>query len=102
MPKHSHTEHALHDHQHGQRGWIVEDMAKDFNDPSRDEWQKPYEVIALFGDAEGKTVLDLGAGTGYFTFKLAEQHARSRSRWTNLLPCSMIFMGCSISCAFIA
>lgn len=34
-------------------------------------WQKPETVVALIGDMEGKTVADIGAGTGYFTFRLA-------------------------------
>lgn len=38
----------------------------------RDSWQKPDEVIALLGLREGAQVADLGAGGGYFTFKLAE------------------------------
>jgi ubiquinone/menaquinone biosynthesis C-methylase UbiE len=37
----------------------------------RDSWQKPDEVIALLGLREGAQVADLGAGGGYFTFKLA-------------------------------
>ena len=37
----------------------------------RDEWQKPDEVIALLGVAEGAQVADVGAGGGYFTFRLA-------------------------------
>lgn len=37
----------------------------------RDDWQKPDEVIALLGVDEGAKVADIGAGGGYFTFKLA-------------------------------
>jgi len=37
----------------------------------RDSWQKPDQVIALLGLREGDQVADLGAGGGYFTFKLA-------------------------------
>ena len=38
---------------------------------SRDAWQKPGDVIALLGDLSDKAVADIGAGTGYFTFRLA-------------------------------
>jgi len=38
---------------------------------ARDSWQKPDEVIALLDVREGAHVADLGAGGGYFTFKLA-------------------------------
>lgn len=36
----------------------------------RDIWQKPDLVIALLGDLEGKTVADIGAGAGYFAFRM--------------------------------
>ena len=38
----------------------------------RDTWQKPDEVIALLGIRAGDRVADLGAGGGYFTFRLAD------------------------------
>ena len=41
-------------------------------DPARDEWNKPDEVIVALGIEPGDTVCDLGAGSGYFTFRLAE------------------------------
>jgi hypothetical protein len=34
------------------------------NDPSRDEWQKPQEVIATLAVKPGSRVADLGAGGG--------------------------------------
>jgi SAM-dependent methyltransferase len=37
----------------------------------RDVWQKPNIVIDLLGDLSEKTVADIGAGTGYFTFRFA-------------------------------
>ena len=54
----------------------VEELAQRFEDPSRDAWQKPDQVIALLGDIKAKTVVDIGAGSGYFTFRLAEKGAR--------------------------
>ena len=47
-----------------------EDLARVFDSSARDEWQKPDEVIAFLGDIEDKTVVDLGSGSGYFTFRL--------------------------------
>jgi len=38
----------------------------------RDRWQKPDTVIALLEIAPGEEVADLGAGGGYFTFRLAD------------------------------
>ncbi len=37
-----------------------------FDDPSRDEWQKPEELVSALAIRPGQTVADLGAGTGYF------------------------------------
>lgn len=42
-------------------------------DTLRTEWQNPDLVIAQLGDLKDKTVLDIGAGAGYFTFKLASK-----------------------------
>ena len=39
--------------------------------PDRALWQKPDEVVAALGLTGGETVYDLGAGSGYFTFRLA-------------------------------
>lgn len=47
-----------------------------FEDPSRAEWQKPAKVIADLGPLNGKTVADIGAGTGYFAFPIAQQATR--------------------------
>jgi ubiquinone/menaquinone biosynthesis C-methylase UbiE len=44
----------------------AEDFVKAFDDPARDEWQKPDEVTARLELAPGMTVADIGAGTGYF------------------------------------
>jgi predicted methyltransferase len=41
------------------------------NDPSRDAWQKPKEVIEQLAIVPGSRVADLGAGGGYFTWYLA-------------------------------
>ena len=42
-----------------------------FDDPARDAWQKPTELVAALGLARGSVVADLGAGTGYFSRYLA-------------------------------
>lgn len=47
-----------------------EGLVADYESKDRGIWQKPEMVISLLGDLEGKTVADIGAGTGYFTFRL--------------------------------
>ena len=51
-------------------------LAARFEDPARAEWQKPEKVIASLGPLEGKTVVDIGAGTGYFSFPISKQAAK--------------------------
>jgi ubiquinone/menaquinone biosynthesis C-methylase UbiE len=38
----------------------------------RDSWQKPEQVIQRLGIAAGDQVADIGAGGGYFSFRLAD------------------------------
>lgn len=47
-------------------------FAAHFDDPARDAWQKPEEVLSLMSLAPGQTVVDLGAGTGYFVGYLSK------------------------------
>jgi len=49
----------------------VDYWSKIFDDPKRDAWQKPAEVVGALHLQPGQTVADLGAGTGYFTRYLA-------------------------------
>ena len=39
----------------------------------RENWQKPQMVISRLGDLSDKTVADIGAGTGYFSMRLARK-----------------------------
>jgi predicted methyltransferase len=50
----------------------VESYAHRLDDPARDTWQRPRDVIALLGCRPGDTVVDLGVGTGYFVPYLSE------------------------------
>lgn len=50
-----------------------ESLVADYESKDRVIWQKPDIVIALLGDLQGKTVADIGAGTGYFTFRMVSK-----------------------------
>jgi predicted methyltransferase len=49
----------------------AEKWSKVFDDPARDAWQRPAELVAALQLAPGSTVADVGAGTGYFEPHLA-------------------------------
>jgi ubiquinone/menaquinone biosynthesis C-methylase UbiE len=48
-----------------------ERYAKEFDDPSRDAWQMPDRIIETLGPKPGQSLADIGAGTGYFSIRLA-------------------------------
>jgi SAM-dependent methyltransferase len=48
-------------------------------DPQRDAYQKPHEVLSALGLKSGEIIADIGAGSGYFTFRLA-QHVGTKGR----------------------
>ena len=54
----------------------AEQWAKQFDDPKRDQWQMPERVIAALKLKNGQKVADIGAGTGYFTVRLAKSSAK--------------------------
>ena len=45
--------------------------AKSFDDPARDAWQLPARVIDMLAVPPTSSIADIGAGTGYFSIRLA-------------------------------
>jgi SAM-dependent methyltransferase len=56
----------------------AEQWAKKFDDPKRDAWQKPHEVIQALKLKPDAVVADIGAGTGYFAVRLAHMTPQGR------------------------
>lgn len=50
----------------------AEDWARRFEDPARDAWQKPDEVLALLTLSPEMKVADIGAATGYFSVRASK------------------------------
>ena len=67
---------APHTHQHGFSD--AERWAHVFDDPKRDAWQKPHEVIQALALAPEAVIADVGAGTGYFAVRLANMVPKGR------------------------
>jgi predicted methyltransferase len=67
-----------HTHQHSFGD--AEKWSHVFDDPKRDEWQKPHAVIQALALKPDAVVADLGAGTGYFAARLA-----------NMLPKGVVY-----------
>lgn len=49
----------------------AEEYAKVLENPERDKWQKPHEVIQALKLRPEEVVADIGAGSGYFTRRFA-------------------------------
>jgi precorrin-6B methylase 2 len=48
-----------------------------FNSPVRTEWERTVELEGLLGVREGMAVADVGAGSGFFSFRFAETVGRA-------------------------
>ncbi len=80
-----------HTHQHGFEG--AEHWAKVFDDPARDAWQKPHEVIEALKLAPDSAVADIGAGTGYFAVRLAHMTPKGRVYAVDIEPDMIKYLG---------
>lgn len=57
-----------------------------FDDPARDAWQKPHEVIKALALKPDAIVADIGAGTGYFSARLANMLPQGRVYAVDIEP----------------
>jgi ubiquinone/menaquinone biosynthesis C-methylase UbiE len=73
-----------HTHRHDFAG--AEHWAKVFDDPARDAWQKPHEVIEALKLAPDAAIADIGAGTGYFAVRLAHMVPQGRVYAVDIEP----------------
>ena len=60
------TPHEMHQ-RHGDPAAYVASL----DDPARDAWQKPDDVLKALALKPGEVVADIGAGSGYFTVRFA-------------------------------
>ena len=70
--------------QHSFRG--AEQWAQEFDDPKRDAWQKPHEVIQALALKPDAVIADIGSGTGYFSVRLAHMVPKGRVYGVDIEP----------------
>jgi ubiquinone/menaquinone biosynthesis C-methylase UbiE len=81
MAEHGHQQAATRNPAGGQADHFgrhfdnAADWVKTFDDPGRDRWQMPSRVIDALQLKQGQAVADVGAGTGYFSTRLARSAA---------------------------
>jgi predicted methyltransferase len=78
-------------HQHGFHD--PEKWAHVFDDPARDAWQKPHEVIQALRLRPDAIVADIGAGTGYFTARLSRMLPEGKVYAVDLEPDMVRYLG---------
>jgi SAM-dependent methyltransferase len=66
--------------------------AKEFDDPARDAWQLPARVIEALKLQRGQAVADIGAGTGYFSSKLAKSPAAPTVDAVDIEPAMVAYL----------
>jgi len=73
-----------HTHQHSFEG--AEQWVKEFDDPNRDAWQKPHEVIQALALKPDAVIADIGSGTGYFSVRFSHMVPKGRIYGVDIEP----------------
>lgn len=71
----------------------ADEWARRFEDPARDAWQKPDEVVAALGLAPAAKVADVGSATGYFAVRLARAVPQGRVYGVDIEPDMARYLG---------
>lgn len=79
-----HHQHGMHTHDHSFKD--ASKWSKMFDDPKRDEWQKPHQLIQTLALKPDAIVADIGAGTGYLSVRLAHMTPRGRIYGVDVEP----------------
>jgi SAM-dependent methyltransferase len=77
-------QHSFHD---------AQQWAHVFDDPARDEWQKPHEVIRALTLKPDARVADIGAGTGYFSARLSRMLPQGKVYAVDVAPDMVKYLG---------
>jgi cyclopropane fatty-acyl-phospholipid synthase-like methyltransferase len=76
---HNHQHEHGNEHNGGANHYMhqssMDELVERFESKERDEYQQPEKVLEYLGDINGKKIMDIGSGTGYFSVKLAAKGA---------------------------
>lgn len=81
----SHADHMEHH-------FDPKESARSFDDPARDAWQMPDRVIAALNLKPGQIVADIGAGTGYFSVRLAKSSPAPKVYGADIEPSMVAYL----------
>ena len=85
-------EHEKAHADHMEHHFDPKESAKSFDDPARDAWQMPDRVIAALDLRRGQIVADIGAGTGYFSVRLAKSEAAPKVYAVDIEPSMVSYL----------
>ena len=71
----------------------AEKWAKEFDNPQRDAWQKPDEVLDALHLQRTDKVADIGAGTGYFSVRIAKRVPDGKVFSVDIEPDMLHYLG---------
>jgi SAM-dependent methyltransferase len=71
----------------------AERWSKEFDNPSRDEWQRPEEVLDALNLGPAAWVADVGAGTGYFSARIARRIPEGKLFAVDIEPDMVRYLG---------
>jgi ubiquinone/menaquinone biosynthesis C-methylase UbiE len=80
---------STHQHSFGD----AEKWSHVFDDPKRDAWQKPHEVIQALALKPDAVVADIGSGTGYFAMRFANMVPKGRVYGVDIEPEMVKYLG---------
>jgi cyclopropane fatty-acyl-phospholipid synthase-like methyltransferase len=71
----------------------AEKWAKEFDNPQRDAWQKPEDILDALHLQRTSLVADIGAGTGYFSVRIAKRIPEGKIFAADIEPDMVRYLG---------